>query len=409
MNQCQYIFKKGAKKNTKCTNQPINQATFCSKHIQEQNDELISTKLKIMALETSPENKHVMWKHYKNMSRLESSSTEYYKNKLFLDGCLSYPWNKFYSLCDKLKEYDNVHNYIQAVSAEFDDQIYGMPHVKNELVNFICKFISNPLSTRNNIALHGVAGVGKNKIISAFAKILGIPMQCISLGGIKDSSFFLGHGYVYVESGPGKIIQNVINSKVTNPLLYFDELDKVSNTDSGKDVFSFLTYLTDPAQNKTFTDHYFYGMHFDLSKVLFVFSFNDISKIDPVLLDRLNIVHIPSPNNTEKVRILQNYCIPEICTNIGIQHKIIMTNESVLDVIKHCDTYIDANISSGIRECYRILEKIVMEINKDLLLNIINIQDGAPYYLSPDFFKKYFDKVIFTQRSDNTSFMHMYI
>jgi len=243
-----------------------------------------------------------------------------------------------------------------------------MESVKNEIINVVCKFITNPHSNRNNIALYGPAGVGKSKFIKILSDILQLPMKTISLGGIKDSSFFLGHGYVYVESGPGKILQNVIDSKISNPILYFDELDKVSETDNGKDIFSFLCYLTDPTQNTTFTDHYFYGMHFDLSKIFYVFTFNDINKIDKILLDRLNIIKIDCPSDNDIIDIIEKHCIPEIVTNIGINYKISFRKDNIQNIINYCKESFDKSITSGIREYYRIIEKIILELNKTILL-----------------------------------------
>jgi ATP-dependent Lon protease len=213
-------------------------------------------------------------------------------------------------------------------------------------------------------------------------------MKSISLGGIKDSSFFLGHGYVYVESGPGKILQNIIDSKIINPIIYFDELDKVSDTSNGKDIYSVLSNLTDPTQNSEFTDHYFYGMKFDLSKVLYIFTFNDITRIDKILADRLNIIQITPPSINETCTILMDYCIPEIIKNIGIRHNIKISKQQVLSLINTFCANIDKNVSSGIREYYRIVEKIFLEVNKDLLLQTFTI-DKEPFYIPQNVFENY--------------------
>jgi ATP-dependent Lon protease len=286
-----------------------------------------------------------------------------------------------------------------------------MDSVKNEILNVICKFISNPLGNRNNIALYGKAGIAKSKFIQVLADTLNIPLKSISLGGIKDSSFFLGHGYVYVESGPGKILQNVIDAKISNPIFYFDELDKVSETDNGKDIYSFLCYLTDPTQNTTFTDHYFYGMKFDLSKIFYVFTFNNIEKIDKILLDRLNVIYVDAPNDNEIIYILQNHSIPEILKNIGINYPISINDEDISSILTFSSKYIDKTISSGIREYYRILEKIFLEINKELLLGNIVINNS--YKLPSKDFYMYFNRIktqlTGSKEYDDRSCYHMYI
>lgn len=413
MKNCKYVYKKGSKKGTFC-NKSCKNDEYCSFHLKNNtknsNIQSDSLKDKILNLETSHENKKVILKHYTNLKRLDPNSTEYYKNQIFIDLSLSYPWSKSYNINDLLINI-KIKDFIEFMYTEFDKHIYGMNNVKNELINIICKFITNPLNNKNNIALYGKAGVGKTKFIKILSQILGIPMKVISLGGIKDSSFFLGHGYVYVESGPGKIIQNLIDAQVNNPIIYFDELDKVSQTENGKDVFSFLTFLTDHTQNHHFTDHYFYGMKFDLSKVFYVFSFNDITKIDKILLDRLNLIHVDTPDDKNVCYILNKYCIPEILDNIGIKYNIQFTNNNLLKIIKFCDNYVDKNVSSGIREYYRFVEKILLEFNKNILLEKIKI--NADFILNDSLFTTYFDivKKTYIQYDNNfpNSLYHLYI
>ena len=375
---CEYLYKKGVHRGERCKGLCYIER-YCYKHRDKINENINIPIIRIVKesddqkrddilnLKTSNNNKLVILKHYNNMKKSDPNSTEYYKNQIFIDTAMSYPWSKMYNIKDKIKN-DNVKNFLENIRKKFDENIYGMDSVKNEILNVVCKFITNPNSNRNNIALCGPAGVGKSKFIKILSDILGIPMKTISLGGIKDSSFFLGHGYVYVESGPGKIIQNIIDTNIENPIIYFDELDKVSGTEHGKDIFSFLCYLTDPTQNDKFSDHYFYGMNFDLQKVFYVFTFNDITKIDSILLDRLNIINITTPEHTSIIKILENYCIPEILINIGIKPQVTFDQECINTIIN--STFIDKNITSGIREYYRIIEKILLELNKNILLEI---------------------------------------
>lgn len=437
MKSCKYIFKKGKRKGTVC-NEP-SEDLLCKKHIQEtqknnlrrnesstqQDDQktkiirvnkLVNKKLqednlreRILNLQTSDINKSVIFKHYNNMKRTDSNSTEYYKNQLFVDAGISYPWKQFYNINTIINKI-GIKEFISNLKTKFDNEIHGMESVKNEIINVVCKFITNPHSNRNNIALYGPAGVGKSKFIKILSEILEIPLKTISLGGIKDSSFFLGHGYVYVESGPGKIIQNIIDSKICNPIMYFDELDKVSETDNGKDIFSFLCYLTDPTQNTEFSDHYFYGMHFDLSKVFYVFTFNDINKIDKILLDRLNIIKINSPSDNDIIDIIEKHCIPEIIKNIGIKQNIVLGKNNIQFIISQYKNSFDKNITSGIREYYRIIEKILLEFNKILLLypETINIFNNTNE-ITKEFFLKLFNTIKTQININEITFNHMYI
>lgn len=381
---CSYVFTKGVNKGKTCRNGTVLPAIWCTKHASHAKTAPRSVRVplpedskkeKALMLHTSVDNKAVILKHIYNMKKVDSNSTEYYKNQIFVDLCLEYPWSKSFKIADSIKDMD-VKSFVNYIQECLDKEIYGMENVKREIVNILCKFITNPNSNRNNIALHGVAGVGKSKFIKVLSDALGLPMKIISLGGIKDSSFFLGHGYVYVESGPGKILQNIIDCKISNPIIYFDELDKVSDT-SGKDVHSFLSYLTDPTQNTEFTDHYFYGMKFDLSRVFYVFTFNDISKIDKVLLDRLNIIYVNTPDENEIIDLLHSKCMPEIIKNIGIQKNIEFDKQYIKSIVQTFKPSIDLTVSSGIREYYRVIEKIFLEINKDIIINNISCTEDT--------------------------------
>ena len=313
-NECKYIFKKGEKKGKDCgvINCCIHKSNKGSKSkhsldcevshkikiLEEKSQEndnnnnleqIIKKKIltndnikyKILNLDTHVENKTVIMKHYHSLCKLDTNTTEYYKHRSFVDYSLNVPWNKYYNIKDHMKESSDVHvkDFIKSIKKEFDLNIYGMDNVKNEIINNICKFISNPDSQKNNLALYGSAGVCKTKFVKILSKILNLPVQIIPLGGVRDSSFFMGHNFTYVESNYGIIMQSIIDSKIMNPILYFDELDKVSQADTGKDIYSVLSNLTDNTINTSFTDHYFRGMKFDLSKVFYIFTFNDISKI----------------------------------------------------------------------------------------------------------------------------------
>lgn len=437
MVHCIYIFKKGINKNKQCNENCYLNHNLCKKHflkVKDNRDNIYHNNLndnlnkkkkiniynilnkttkeeelkyKILNLETNDNNKLVIFKHYDNMRRTEKSSTEHYKNQIFVDYTIKYPWNKYYNINNIITNND-IPNFINSIKQKLDNKIYGMNNVKNEIINVVCKFITNTDSNRNNIALYGPAGVGKSKFIKIISETLGLPMKTISLGGVKDSNFFLGNGYVYVESGPGKILQNVIDSKISNPILYFDELDKVSETDNGKDIFSFLCYLTDPTQNTTFTDHYFYGMQFDLSKIFYVFTFNDINKIDKILLDRLNIIKVDSPGESDTIEIIEKHCIPEIISNIGIKKEIEFEKSNIKYIINYCKDTIDKNITSGIREYYRIIEKILLELNKLILFNPLEFNDKV--IINENLFLKLFNSIKQQLYNNTKSFVqHMYI
>lgn len=378
-------------------------------------------KQKILDLDTTIDNKTSIMKHFFNVKKLDVNTTEYYKNQLYLDQAIQIPWSKYYniretigiqphnfSLAEHIRDRVLVKNFIENIKKEFDNEIYGMDNVKNEIINYVCKFITNPQSQKNNIALYGSAGVCKTKFIKVLSKALQIPLKIVSLGGMKDSSYLLGHSQTYQDSKCGIIIQSLIESKVMNPILYFDELDKVSSGEYGQDIYSVLSNITDPTINTNFKDRYFSNLSIDLSKVFYIFTFNDISKINKVLLDRLNVIYVENPSKKEKVVILKKYCLQEITQNIGIIYDIQFEDECYKHVLDYTEKQIDSRVSSGIRESIRILEKILLEINKEILLHQFDIEDNFITYTN---FVKYFNKLknqfIFVESDEPP--IHMYI
>jgi ATP-dependent Lon protease len=360
-------------------------------------------KQKILDLDTSIENKTSIMKQFLNIKKLDINSTEYYKNQLYLDQAILIPWSKIYNIRDQIgvnghyftldehiRDKIIIKNFIENLKNDLDNSIYGMENVKNEIINYVCKFITNPHSQKNNIALYGSAGVCKTKFIKVLSKALNLPLKIISLGGMKDSSYLLGHSQTYQDSKCGIIMQSIIESNVMNPILYFDELDKVSNSEYGQDIYSVLSNLTDPTINSSFKDRYFSNLSIDLSNAFYIFTFNDISKINKVLLDRLNVIYVQNPTKKEKITILKKYCLDEINENIGIQYPIQFDDECYKLVIDYTDKNIDSRVSSGIRESIRILEKVVLEINKEILLGVFNTTE---LFINIEKFTHYFNKL----------------
>lgn len=415
-----------------------------------ENEENI--KDKILQLDTSIQNKTVIMKHYQSIKKLDYNSSEYYKNQIFIDQTLSIPWNKFYNIRDFIgikEQHENenknkgikchienkilIKNFIEKFKQELDNEIFGMNNVKNEIINYVCKFITNPFSQKNNIALYGSAGVCKTKFVKILSKILGLKMKVISLGGMKDSSYLLGHHFTYQESQCGAITQSIIETQIMNPILYFDELDKVSHSDHGQDIYSVLANITDPTVNCNFKDHYFSHLNIDLSKVFYIFTFNDISKVNKILLDRLNVIYIENPSKKDKIIILKSHCLSEIIQNIGLgafapqrrtenemgdkqldesKLNINFSDSCYNKIIDYTDKNIDLKVSSGIRESVRILEKILLEINKELLLDGVMPPNDETLVISDTSFNNYFEKLkpqfIFLLNDDSPP-LHMYI
>ncbi len=293
-----------------------------------------------------------------------SSSTS--KDKEWVETLLKIPFGKYCNLKVSKKE-----NSIQEIRDFFSDAVkdmetvaYGMNEVKEEILDCISQMIStNSDCMPRVICLQGDKGTGKTSFIrNGISKILNRPFKQINMGGITDSSFLIGHEQTYVGSRAGIIVNSLIETKVMNPIIFMDEVDKISTSDKGIDVQSVLIHLTDPVQNSDFQDKYFPGISIDLSKVLFVFSCNDETKLSPILKDRLNIIRVKTPSLNDKIVIGKKYLLKELCPNVGLDiDKILIADDTVKFIITN---YCKDDV--GLRGLKKCIESILLKINNAL-------------------------------------------
>lgn len=238
--------------------------------------------------------------------------------------------------------------------------IHGQNEAKNKIMQILAQWISNPSSTGQIIALEGPPGVGKTSLVkNGVSKALNRPFCFYALGGAMDVSDLEGHSYTYEGATWGRIIEMLMQSKCMNPVIFFDELDKISNTVKGSEISGLLTHLTDSSQNNLFNDKYFTGINIDFSKCIFFFSYNDIELINPILKDRLTIVNFKGYNIDEKIKIVKDFIIPDLLENIGFKNNDInISSENISYII---DKYTENE--EGVRNIKRKIEDLFLKIN----------------------------------------------
>jgi ATP-dependent Lon protease len=243
-----------------------------------------------------------------------------------------------------------------------DKCVYGMNDAKLQIMQMVGQWIVNPGSIGTAIAIHGFAGTGKTTIVKeGISKILGREFAFIALGGSGDSSFLEGHSYTYEGSTWGKIVQILIDSKCMNPVIYFDELDKVSDTPRGQEIIGILTHLTDTTQNSQFHDKYFSEIDFDLSKCLFIFSYNDENAVNPILRDRMYRIQTKGYDTKEKIKIARDYLLPKIREQVSFKEGDVIIPDDVLNYLI-TNTRFTSN-EMGVRNLKRCLEIIHTKLN----------------------------------------------
>jgi ATP-dependent Lon protease len=229
----------------------------------------------------------------------------------------------------------------------------------------IGQWIANPKAFGSAIAIKGPMGTGKTSLVKeGISKILEREFAFVALGGASDGSFLEGHSYTYEGSVWGRIVDILIKSKSMNPVIFFDELDKVSDTTRGDEIIGILTHLTDSSQNSKFHDKYFGDLEFDLSRCLFIFSYNDENKINPILRDRMYRIQTSGYDVNDKLTISSQYLIPKIQEQVRFDKQDIIIPD---DTVRYIVTKNTEN-EQGVRNLKRCLEIIYMKLNLYRLL-----------------------------------------
>jgi len=281
---------------------------------------------------------------------------------------------------------NNVNNFFNNAINNLNKHIYGLDNVKEEIIGYLAQFITGNKNNRI-LALQGNPGVGKTEIVrNCISSTLNKNISFINCGGIKDSSYLLGHDYTYLGSRYGKIVECLIETKQNDCIIFIDELDKLSETNEGKEVENCFIHLLDSLQNTDFRDKYFSEIPIDLSKVLFIIAFNDLSKINPILLDRIHIIKIQDPDTNTKINISKLHLIPKLYKNYSL------FNINDIEITDECINYIikTFTIEKGLRSLNRCLDTIFNRLNVLKLLgeNInkynfsFNLKINFPYKLS---------------------------
>lgn len=283
------------------------------------------------------------------------------KLKQWVDSFLRIPFQKDIPLPVDFTQPDKCNVFLKECETTLDHCTYGMKKAKSQFLQLIGKWIVNPSSIGNAIALKGPMGTGKTTLIKhGISKMLNRPFAFITLGGSSDGAFLEGHSYTYEGSTYGKIVDILIQAKVSNPVIFFDELDKVSQSDKGDEIIGILTHLIDSTQNTQFHDKYFSEIDFDLSKCLFVFSYNNEEMVNPILKDRMTTIEISGYTKEDKVCIAREYLIPELTLEYCM--KIDWTDDLIEFIIEKTEK------ESGVRNLKRSLDTIYSKLNLSRIL-----------------------------------------
>lgn len=388
-------------------------------------DSTLDLKHQIMLLNVDIETKIFLLDKYESIQKLGSS--DYAKGKTWLKTVLNIPFGKYKPF--KVKASDNsdkINDYFKMVRAHLDKKVHNMDKVKDEIMEFLARKISNPHSKGHVLALCGPPGCAKTVILKSLAEALELPFYQVNFGGLNDVSVLTGHSETYVGSKPGKFVEILTSAGCMNPIIYLDEIDKISEHKS-RELNGILTHVLDEEQNNKFQDNYLSNININLSRALFVIAFNEHDKVNRIVSDRMKIIYIDSPNVDAKVTIASDKMIPDIINTLNIKKDKFITLDN--ELLKYV---IESKVpkEEGVRQLKKCLEKLFNRINYLFLtgqyiesnlsitksvnsyhdvhdnLSLLNIKETEVETVHIT--KSFIDNCLDAQQ-DNTSYYNMYV
>ncbi len=285
----------------------------------------------------------------KRLEKLPAAAPDYHVIRTYLEYVLELPWRK--SSEDKLD--------LTEARKILDEDHYGLEDVKERILEFLAVIKLRPDAKSPILCFVGPPGVGKTSLGRSIARSLGRQFERMSLGGMRDEAELRGHRRTYIGSMPGRVIQSIRRAGVNNPVLMLDEIDKLGNDYRG-DPSSALLEILDPQQNNSFRDHYI-DLPFDLSKVFFIATANQMGPIPPPLRDRMEVIAIPGYSDMEKLQIAKRYLVPRQTEENGLKPGQLSITDAAIELIATRYTR-----EAGVRQ----LERTVGQIARKVALKI---------------------------------------
>ncbi len=337
-------------------------------------NEDVPLRFKILNSNIDDKMKSIAIKKLNLLNSMNEKSGEYFKIKTYVENLCKIPCGIYKTLdIDNKSSPTKISNFLKDSYKTLDDNVYGHKSSKEQIIRIIAQWISNPSLKGNVIGIHGSPGVGKTKLIKdGLSKALNLPFVFIPLGGVNDSSYLTGHSFTYEGAIHGKIVNSLMNAECMNPIIYFDELDKISDSARGDEIINTLIHMTDSTQNNSFFDKYFYDVPLDLSKALIIFTYNNDHMINPILKDRMIRITTDDYDIKDKINISRKFLIPELCKDFNFKNEDLFFTDKI---IKYIISLTDQE--KGVRNLRRSFETIISNINLYRLTNFNNSSNNT--------------------------------
>ena len=306
----------------------------------------------------------------KRLEKLPSAAPDYHVIRTYLEYVLELPWHK--SSEDKLD--------LKEARRILDEDHYGLEDVKERILEFLAVIKLRPDTKSPILCFVGPPGVGKTSLGRSIARALGRQFERMSLGGVRDEAELRGHRRTYIGSMPGRIIQSIRRAGVNNPVMMLDEIDKLG-ADYRGDPSAALLEILDPQQNSSFRDHYL-DLPFDLSRVFFIATANQLGPIPPPLRDRMEVIAIAGYSDREKLEIAKRYLVPRQIEENGLKPGQLTLTDAAIELIATRYTR-EAGVRQMERTVGRVARKVALKIAQGEAEAVAVDAEQIPEYLGP--------------------------
>lgn len=378
--------------------------------MSDDSDNTSNTLSKQLAVSKIPE--PFRTQYVSRAKRLEACGEPDEKERTFLERVLRIPFGNYKGLVSGETKDERRKHMLQTRKA-FDDSVYGMEHVKSQMVQIVAQALAAGGTCRPRIVcLVGSAGCGKTLIASkGLANALNRPVVHLAMASLTDTSSLVGCSMFYHGSHPGGIVDGLVGAGCMDPILVFDEVDKIAGNENGKSIMNMLIHLTDPLQNSTFRDAYFTPLPIDLSACVMVFLCNDVELIHPILRDRMHIIRVKKQSSKDKFEISKRFMWKEVVKQLGLQKtlgdRMTLSDEAIEVLVKNGST---EKCEGGMRAVKRQMETIALYINSEHLFGNFDLPCALSVAQAKQILEEmchHDDEVVVEGLS--TSVQHMYI
>lgn len=371
--------------------------------IYDMDDNRVPLRFKILDSNIDMKLKSLCIQKLDQLDSMQSHSDEYYKLHQWVETVAKLPIGKYKRLPITSKDdTESISKFLSTTREKLDTNVYGHKDTKEHIIRLLAKWISNKDANGLVIGLEGPAGCGKTSICFEICSALGLPSGFITLGGMSSSEFLVGHSYTYEGSRWGKIAEILMTAEYTNPVVFFDELDKVSTTRYGEEIINTLIHLTDHSQNHDFRDKYFTEVPLDLSKCIIIFSYNHGDLVNPILKDRMVTIKATGYSVSDKVEISKKHMIPKILKEYAFTTEDITFTDDIIRFIINITEQ-----EEGVRHLKRSLEELVSQLNVMRLLKQKVHEDDPQPIKFPVIINEKMARFLISTKNDTSTKLHM--